>query len=573
MMGVAKVKKLWRNLSARYGAYPVFWLLGGEIYDPPQELLIPFSADLQKKFGNRVPGGWAEVARYLRATDPYHHPLSAHELPPPYDNFLEDESLMDFDMFQPGHSGWPSIAVEVAQLNMHYARTTVTKPLVVGEIGYEKLGETHLEDFQRMAFWLAMLNGAAGHTYGANGVWHSYDVEKPFFTTKLSFLTWEDGMDLPGCYQVGLSGKLLQKYEWWRFQPHPEWVTPRGTTLLEPRSTVNGFDLGTARWDGSAIDGFPQPVENVWPGGEWKAHNGNFRLPYAAGIPGEVRFIYMPCFGLRCRSSATVLGLEDGVRYHAYFWEPVSGIKVDMGAIERGQPGEIIRQEKFNGEGSSNWTDHGARTARERGGLSASGDTLTIVNQFNGTDFVAAVEGRSDSEAGLVLRYHDPDNYLAAVYSPKEKAIYLVERNKGVDGPPLGNTPIPAIGSDMRLTAEVRGEWAAVSISDGRHSYTSTIARIGNTTAGGAGLRHKGEGRQSFGNFELRKSPTLVKDEHLERKLYDARGVYKGEMTADGLGDSDWDTFGREKIILLDAWRPNRLPTAQDWVLVLEHQK
>jgi len=40
-----------------------------------------------------------------------------------------------------------------------------------------------------------------------------------------------------------------------------------------------------------------------------------------------------------------------------------------------------------------------------------------------------------------------------------------------------------------------------------------------------------------------------------------------------GLGDSDWDTYGREKIILLDAWRPSRLPTAQDWVLVLERQK
>jgi hypothetical protein len=288
-----------------------------------------------------------------------------------------------------------------------------------------------------------------------------------------------------------------------------------------------------------------------------------------------MRFIYMPCFGLNCRNSATVLGLETGVRYHAYFWEPELGIKMDMGAVERPSPGEIIRQEKFDNGGASNWTDYGAKTAREAGRLSASGDTLTIVNQFNGTDFVAAVDGHSGAEAALVLRYHDPDNYLAAVYSPKDKAMYLLDRNKGVDGPPLGNTPIPAIGSDIRLTAEVRGGWAAVSISDGQHSYTSKIASISNTTAGGAGLRHKGEGTaQSFGNFELRKSPTLVKDEHLERKLYDARGVYKGEMKGDGWDKNNiWDNFGREKIILLDAYRPSRLPTAQDWVLVLEHQK
>jgi hypothetical protein len=59
-----------------------------------------------------------------------------------------------------------------------------------------------------------------------------------------------------------------------------------------------------------------------------------------------------------------------------------------------------------------------------------------------------------------------------------------------------------------------------------------------------------------------------VKDEHLERKVYDARGGYRGELKG-----PDWDTYGREKIILLDAYRPSRLPTPQDWVLILEHQK
>jgi Protein of unknown function (DUF4038)/Domain of unknown function (DUF5060) len=575
LLGVAKMKKQWRNLIARYGAYPVFWILGGEVYDPPPDLLA--------KVGNMpgmpvLPGGWTELARYVRATDPYHHPLTAHELPPPYDNPLQDESLTDFDMFQPCHFGWPSIAIEVAQLDMHYARTTITKPLVVGEIGYEKLGGTHLEDFQRVAFWLAMLNGAAGHTYGAVGVWHSYDVEKVFHARKWSFFTWEDGMDLPGGYQIGLGAKLLQKYPWWRMEPHPEWVTPRGTTLLEPRTQTNGFDFGTLSWHAFFSDDYAQPLDDLLPQGEWKNRHGTFRLPYAAGIPGEVRFIYMPCFGLNCRNSATVLGLENGVRYHAYFWEPDSGVMVDMGAIEKGQPGEVIRQEKFGDSGISNWTEHGAKTTVDEGKLRASGDTLTILNQVSETDYVAGVDGRSDAGAALVLRYHDPDNYLAAVYSAKDKAIYLTDRNKGVDGERLENTPIPAIGADIRLTAEVRGEFAAVSISDGQRSYTSAIARVTNTLAGSSGLKHEGEDQQFFADFELRKSPTLVKDDHLERKLYDAKGIYKGEMKGHGLpaqrglGDSDWDSYGREKDILLDAWRPSRLPTAQDWLLVLQHQ-
>ena len=57
-------------------------------------------------------------------------------------------------------------------------------------------------------------------------------------------------------------------------------------------------------------------------------------------------------------------------------------------------------------------------------------------------------------------------------------------------------------------------------------------------------------------------------DEHLEKKLYDARGIYRGTLTGKG-----WDDFGKEKILLLDAYQPDPLPMPQDWVLVLENGK
>ncbi len=57
-------------------------------------------------------------------------------------------------------------------------------------------------------------------------------------------------------------------------------------------------------------------------------------------------------------------------------------------------------------------------------------------------------------------------------------------------------------------------------------------------------------------------------DEHLEKKLYDARGIYRGALTGKG-----WDDFGKEKVLLLDAYQPNPLPMPQDWVLVLESGK
>jgi len=557
-MGPEKLKKHWRYIIARYGAYPVFWIIGGEVYDPPDALAETKPIDL------RTPG-WTEVARYVRATDPYHHPITVHEIPPPYDSAFKDESLTDFDLFQPSHLGWPSIAIEVALLDVHRSRTTVTKPEVVGEIGYEMLGATHFEAFQRAAFWLGMLNGAAGHTYGANPVFEAYSTDKPFQRTKYTFLTWEEGMDLPGSYQVGLGAKLLQHYPWWKFEPHPEWVAPRGTTLLEPHNQVTGFDLGT--FSSFFTNEFPNPYSVDYPGGEWKKHHGTIFLPYAAGIPGKVRFIYDPCFALACRTPPTVLGLETGVRYHAYFWEPSLGIKIDLGAVERPEPGAVIHEDRFEDSDNSNWTESGTKGERSGGRLSVAGDSLAIANGVNQADLVGAVDGYSDASAGLVLRYHNAGNYLAAVYSPSDKTEYLIDRKDGVDGPHLAVTDVPSIGPDFRLSAEVRGGWAALSITDGQQTYASRIVGVHNTTAGAAGLRHVDDGTtQSFDNFELRQSPVLVTDQHLQTKLYDAKGIYRGEM-----GGPGWD-FAKDKIILLDAYRPERLPIPQDWVLVLENK-
>jgi hypothetical protein len=328
-MGASKMKQHWRYVIARYGAYPVFWIAGGEVYDPPPSERRPGMRTGGTIYDLQSPG-WTDIVRYIRATDPYHHPLTVHEVDPPYDSAIQDEHLTDFDLFQAGHRGWVSIATEVALLNKHYARTTITKPLVVGEIGYEGLAADHREDFQRAAFWLAMLNGAAGHSYGAVGTWESYSADNPFQRMKFSLVDWHEGMELPGSYQIGLGAKLLKSYPWWRFAPHPEWVSPHGTTLLEPNDQITGFDIDQV----GALAREPPPPDEELPLGEWSRAHGNWHLPYAVGVPKEVRIIYLPYFGFKEYPVPTVRGLEPHVRYRAYYWEPSLGVRVDLGIIE-----------------------------------------------------------------------------------------------------------------------------------------------------------------------------------------------------------------------------------------------
>jgi hypothetical protein len=575
-MGLDKMKKHWRYIIARYGAYPVLWLAGGEVLDalPQQQTGDGYEshrAALAKRIA--VPG-WTEVVRYIRETDPYHHPLSLHEVPPPLDTAISDESLTDFDLFQPGHSGWPSIATEVAMLDKHYARTTVTKPLVVGEVVYEELGGNQTADMERAAFWLGMLNGAAGFTYGNISTAEAYTADKPLHRLRWSLMTWDEAMGLPGSREVGYGANLLKSYQSWRFTPHPEWVSPRGTTLLEPNNKVNGFDIDLIA---AGRDNNPPPEDEL-PLGEWQKQHGTFRLPYAAGIPGEIRVVYLPYFGFGgVKPTPTILGLEPGKRYHAFYWDPTTGTKFDLGAIELPQPGPVL----FSGNPearSDDWTGYQITFGSPSG--SGTGDAeVSIAKDVNTADLAVKLNAQCGGEIGAVLRFHDPANYVAAVYSPREKVIYLLDRKDG-KGEPVALTAVPELGATVTLSAEVHGSTAAVAITDGQHSFTSPIVDISNLTAGGAGvMRSSGGQADHIGRFEARQSSKIQPDTHLDRKLYDAEGKYRGEWAGPGIpgmaafGWPGMDEWGKEKHVLLGAYRPERPPFFQDWVLVMNAEQ
>ena len=127
----------------------------------------------------------------------------------------------------------------------------------------------------------------------ANGLWQMNTREEPYGASPGGHtwgnIPWDEAAALPGAAQQALGKRLLERYEWWRFEPHQDWVSPQGT---------------------------PE----------------HFDRPFAAGIPREVRIIYI--YGTFFQSYGTVEKIEPGVAYTAFFWDPRTGAEYPIGPVQ-----------------------------------------------------------------------------------------------------------------------------------------------------------------------------------------------------------------------------------------------
>ncbi|MCP5522459.1 MAG: DUF4038 domain-containing protein [Verrucomicrobiales bacterium] len=247
-MGEAKMKAHWRNLIARYGAWPVVWCTAGEA-NLPWYRAEHFPYDDREQVH-----GWTEVLRFIRATDPFRRPLTIH--PTAINQYTarhatDDPALLDFDMLQTPHGRQEAVPVTLKAVRESRAATPVM-PVINGEASYEMLGDSLPTEWTRRMFWLCLMNGAAGHTYGANGIWQLNRRGQPHGPsptagsppTGYGVIPWDDAMHLPGSEQVGFGASLFRQYPWWRFEPHPEWVS--------------GIDIPPVSLDGARWIWFPE---------------------------------------------------------------------------------------------------------------------------------------------------------------------------------------------------------------------------------------------------------------------------------------------------------------------------
>ncbi|MFO0888055.1 MAG: DUF4038 domain-containing protein [Isosphaeraceae bacterium] len=480
MAGLDGMKRHRRHLVARYGALPTVWIVGGESGGPR----------------------WTELARHVRSIDPYDRPLTIH----PFASgrlAVTDETVLNFDMLQTGHGDMEAARAAIPKL-IAASRRDPPMPALIGEFCYEGHMQAAYDDAQRYVFWGSMLSGAAGLTYGAAGIWHASVDGDPGLNRVYDPTTWREGKDLPGSRQLGFGKKLLERYRWASFGPHPEW-----------------------------------------------AESGAF----AAGIPGEVRFVYQPKRGVYNWSGLVVKRIERDVPYRAHYFDPIRGRRHEAGSfVFRGTPQRpfeghsrpLLACDQFSGSDGSAWTDHGTPTGRRNGRLVGGKGMATVLDPVVEAAVMASADAGSNAEAGIMLRFHDAGTYLVALYSPSLKAIFLHDRRQGSYGEPLGKVDVPEIGPRFRISAAASGAYAAMVLTDGARTYFTPLVKVTNLTPGRTGLwLYQIGDRQEFADFRV------------SRARFAPELIPRGEI----------------QIIASDEYRAPPVPSPQDWVLVLERIK
>ncbi|RAP77895.1 DUF4038 domain-containing protein [Paenibacillus montanisoli] len=288
--GKEAITKHWDYLLARYGAYNVFWCMAGEALMPFYLSEAHHDPDKNAVYIEQIRQEWTELTRSIKSKDPFQRPITIH--PTNYGHkMVDDPALLDLDMLQTGHSGFQDFD-NTYEMIKTAVESKPRLPVINSEVCYEGLGATSFEDIQRYLFWSCVLSGACGHTYGANGIWQVNSKQQIYGASPhggtWGNTTWEEAYQFKGSLHVGIGKKILDKYNWWEFEPHQEWIDHPGRKQVKP---------------------------------------------FAAGIAGQIRVIFLPFLGGCSWSGVKINGIEDGVKYEAFHIDPITGEEFELGEV------------------------------------------------------------------------------------------------------------------------------------------------------------------------------------------------------------------------------------------------
>jgi hypothetical protein len=232
-IGEYKIKRWWRYLIHRFGAYNVIWVMAGE-YN-------------MYNYGGFPLDFWKELGKMIDEEDPYERIISVHNTPPFWDggadapqwstgSVLHNEGWLDYNQCQVGHGRYANEMIPFI-VSADYNRKPA-KPVVVTEPWYEFIEGNPTGMDIRFAAWSSILSGAAGHTYGGGHVWWADVPESP---SNVGSWPMEAGFerttyDYEGAVSMGILAKFFMGIQWWNMEPHPELILeyPQPFCLARP---------------------------------------------------------------------------------------------------------------------------------------------------------------------------------------------------------------------------------------------------------------------------------------------------------------------------------------------------
>lgn len=201
------LKRLWRYYVARYGAYPITFLITQE-----------YNADLGN-LKERLPKMLA-LGQFIHQIDPYHRAMSVHPWCLSRDKREAwNEPWYDFIMLQAGHRWFPGVK---RYHDIYFG--SVVKPMLESEANYEGFEDkTFRVDAAvvRRTAYTAVQTGSFGFTYGAQGLYAGVlNKDQPLTTARWGpVLTWHDALSLPGGAQMLHLRSCYESVDWWRLEP------------------------------------------------------------------------------------------------------------------------------------------------------------------------------------------------------------------------------------------------------------------------------------------------------------------------------------------------------------------
>ncbi|KAA0231632.1 DUF4038 domain-containing protein [candidate division KSB1 bacterium] len=242
----AQVDRYAQYLINRYGAYNVMWILAGEY----EEALLP--------------GGYTRLGEFIKANDPYGHPITTHTI---------DTNADDF-----GDATWLST---IYQQIFNPSRITpdrrFNKPVINSEFGYE--GDQSADDVRKDAWEIVMRGGF--FVYGNTRTFHHSAVMSPanLYSAGARYMTilkqfWSSNARYTINWHAFTRFEALATNRWLAGKPGDEYVvytevaTPFKVNLSEVEGGINGqwFDTRTGEW-GGAFFGAASDTFNLTPPG------------------------------------------------------------------------------------------------------------------------------------------------------------------------------------------------------------------------------------------------------------------------------------------------------------------